>query len=340
MNKLHKYIKKYNHCPQTHYLNKIAYYLLSDSNPVQTGGLMPKNTSSLLKFLEEKSKESPLTTEKKYFVVLYGPPASGKSIARKIACHYIKKIYNETLETLEIEKSFVDTGVDEITYAIEVNDKKVSDKLKNNLDAQVTPGEQNVEAIKKYIDNLVSSSFQIYRENRADSISELLYYFAVFLGKNIFMETSSGDITYVDKMVNTLKFYGYIPIVIYPFINDVSILYKRSLERGLKEGRFLRCGDPFGLTTQMSSCLNNYEKLKENIRKNTTYCTIQYDANFSKEIFDKINRGDFSELNKYVLDEEYQEIIIGDEMTHIQTHHIFDNNYKGKTVLSLDCTKL
>ena len=31
-------------------------------------------------------------TDKKYFVILYGPPASGKTIARKLACTYIKII--------------------------------------------------------------------------------------------------------------------------------------------------------------------------------------------------------------------------------------------------------
>jgi hypothetical protein len=353
MNKLNKYIKKYSYNPQNHYLNKIAYYLIDSNKIVQTGGLVPNDTSSLLEFLKKKSEEIPFVTNNKYFVVLYGPPASGKSIARKIACHYIKKIYkNETLMTLDMEKSFVDTGVDEITYEIEVGVQKpderkikpkedtikIKQKLLENLNEKI-PGDKNKDAIKAKIEELVKSSFEIYKANRADAVSELMFYFAVFLGKNIFMETSSGDIAYVDKMVNTLKFYGYIPMIVYPFINDVSILYERSLTRGINEGRFLRCGDPFGLTIQMSSCLNNYEKLKENIRKNSTYCTVQYNANFSKEIFDEMNGGNFSELQNYILDEEYKEVTKGDKVTDIHTHHAFDNNYKVKTVLSLDCTK-
>jgi hypothetical protein len=41
-------------------------------------------------------------------------------------------------------------------------------------------------------------------------------------------------------------YYGYIPIIIYPFVNNVNELFMQLVERGVVDGRFLQFGGKFG----------------------------------------------------------------------------------------------
>jgi hypothetical protein len=68
-------------------------------------------------------------------VILYGPPASGKTFARKLACKEIKNTFGETLSEDEIFNSFIDTGIDEITADIIIKKNgTVNDKIIKEID--------------------------------------------------------------------------------------------------------------------------------------------------------------------------------------------------------------
>jgi hypothetical protein len=82
------------------------------------------------------------------------------------------------------------------------------------------------------LNDLAATSFQIYKTNRKDSLSELLYYFAISINKNIFMELASPQAEYLDKILALITFYDYIPIFIYPFVSKSSVLCDRAIKRG------------------------------------------------------------------------------------------------------------
>ena len=104
------------------------------------GGKIPFNSRDIddvFKFIKENMGDVNNVTEKKYFVILYGPPASGKTLSRKIACNIIKQQFREKSTYQEIMNSFVDTSVDDIVYNIKDkdndNDKTIKEILIENL---------------------------------------------------------------------------------------------------------------------------------------------------------------------------------------------------------------
>jgi hypothetical protein len=220
-------------------------------------------------------------TINKYIVILFGPPASGKTLARKIACYKIKKIFKEELGCEEIFNSFIDTGVDEITYkSIPKNsDKNISELLIENMKKLLEKRDNLDEKtfIKKNINEFVTSSFKIYSENRADIISELLLYFSLYLNKNIFFETSSGEPIYLENLIKIFDYFNYIPILIYPYITNVEILFDRSICRGIKEGRFLELNF---LSKSVISNLKNYKKIKKILIDKNNFIIYQYNSSF------------------------------------------------------------
>ncbi len=74
--------------------------------------------------------QSTYPLKSKFFVICYGPPASGKSLSRKIACNIIKQHFSDiipesfkTSNVDELMKTFVDTSVDDIIYNINTKEK-------------------------------------------------------------------------------------------------------------------------------------------------------------------------------------------------------------------------
>ena len=89
---------------------------------------------SILNYINQHVNCAMNTTKNKYFVICYGPPASGKSIARKIACNLIKNIYNDETDISTIIASFIDTGVDDIIAStITQGSKPLKEILQKNI---------------------------------------------------------------------------------------------------------------------------------------------------------------------------------------------------------------
>lgn len=272
--------------------------------------IIRNDLNSLLKYLNNiytcSGKNN--TSKNRYIVILYGPPASGKSLARKVACHIINKYFNEHTSDEKLYETFIDTSVDELTYNVQINNESVSDILKKIIlnflkNNNINPTDKNILSfLNKNIDAIQAESFKIYKENRMDALSELLFYFSTFLNKNIFFEIATANIKYLKSIVRSLKNYNYIPIVIYPFIDDVNIIYKRSLLRGLEEGRFLKCNGDYGLYNIIQTNITNYNKyIIGDFMKNPKFIVYRYNANLSFEDYKEINRFIFSTLHKYQL---------------------------------------
>jgi len=303
-------------------------------NNIMMQVLKPENLDSLLDYLRQKATDIKIKTKNKYLVILYGPPGSGKKLARKIVCQYMKKWFGETVSLLDIYNSFLDVGVDDITYEVKLNDKTILELLQENIKKYIdTNKDINIEEqVDQNIEQLTQSSYEIYKTGRETSnkASDLLRYLALYLGHNIFFEISTPDVKYIDRMVKDFRYYDYIPIVIYPYINKIQTLYERSINRGIKEGRFITCHGEHGIIKKAKDCFDSYDniinKIKQLNRISNQYATIMYHANFSKEIYDRMNEFNFNEFNT-VISYEYDNGIV--QMKEI--NHSFINK------ILLDC---
>lgn len=261
---------------------------------------------------------------------MYGPPASGKTPARNIACDKIREIFRESGTIKDIFESFVDTSIDDIVY--QTKHKNSNEKMLNvfkklyETNIQKILSEQKevvvsdgnyankeniglVKLLKQNIKTFADATYKEYTDSRNDSVSELLYYFAIFMNKNIFFEVASGNIGgYINKIISSMAYYNYIPVIIYPVVYNVNTLFDRSVERGMKEGRFILCDTGYGISAKMRLSLIDFPALKKFIiDTNKEYLSIQYKADMSKDDYDKIVKCKFSSdiFDKYILDISY-----------------------------------
>jgi len=258
-------------------------------------------------------------TSKKYCVVLYGPPASGKSMARNIAAHWIKTQMHEEIDESEIVSTFIDTNVDEIVYKLETMDgidvKEKLTRLSNHIINPLNDGSMTdhdkIKIAKREIDQLVKQSSSIYFSKRtdADIVSEMLRFVAAFLERNIYIEISSGNVDYIEHhILDFCKWYDYTPVIVYPFVKNVGILCDRMYKRAIIDGRYMSCDDAFqGLYGKMLGTFEAWDKIKHAVdKKSQNSLMLMYRADgFDKEMCDKITNNDFSGF-----DISFQELIL------------------------------
>jgi hypothetical protein len=324
--------------------NKSIYLL----NPVKNGDgngplLDNKNIESVLNYLKYHIEKTPTTTKNKYFFILYGPPASGKSYGKKIGHDYIKKYFEPASEIKNIQNSFIDTNVDDIVYDSKYENKKTSDVLKDiynkiiKSDIIGEPLKENklngIDIIKTKIITIINETSTIYqnsrKSNKTDDMSTLLLYLAIYLEKNIYFETASFNLEYMAHLFDIVKIANYIPIIIYPLVTYSGILYNRAIKRGMQEGRFVACdnGTPFSLKAKMITLKNGYQKLKELLKeKHKIYMILQYDSTFPEEIPESL-RSKYTNKGIFEL-----EIVTNNEKKYQK-----DDNYDKNTELHLLC---
>lgn len=309
MYKLKKYEYKFNNSRKVRYLRKLVYhYYGAGTTGSHIGGdvtLKRGDVNSLTSYLthivsnDTAEGKAEIKTVGKYFIVLYGPPASGKSVARHVAYSILRNVFKENIS--EIEKTFIDTNVDELTEKIITNTgKSVKDTLIDNfrgllnsdylelqkeldqqsrmtLDEKINK-ENTIKAIEDFktnknitpnltnhllnnLDKYAKTTHDIYYSHRADYLSSLLFYFSVFMGKNIFMEMSSDSVDYAEKVLTDLNYSftnisdKYTPIVIYPFVSNTIILRDRAISRGCIDGRFISYLGAYGIKIKAKKCL-------------------------------------------------------------------------------------
>ena len=264
-------------------------------------------------------------TDKKYFVILYGPPASGKTIARKLACTYIKKYFDEKIKIEDIYKSFIDTGIDDIVHDAYYNEESpqvsVKDKMIKTMEAYFSkqqnpsiPKEERLNHIKastdassNFINEVMIVNSKTYFDYRGgkniDDLSALLGIIATYTNHNVFFEIASPSIEYINKLIQTIYWNKYNIVFIYPYTDNIDLLIERSYTRGLLEGRFIN-GE--FIKTRATACFNSYNTLvKKSITEvkddetkkgiQTMYdmhkniMILRYNTELSTEIDSKIN---------------------------------------------------
>lgn len=322
MYKIHKYTTKLNNNKNNDiYKKKLLHYLTKYNfiNNVQSGGEYNLNDKdSFFNYIKEKISTND-ATEKRYLVLTFGPTGSGKTLARIVACKFIKDYFREENTIEEIKNSFVDTGVDEITYNKKINNQTVSDRLKENFknifgaNYEYKNYDDFVENIdKQKFDDLLKSSYNIYRKNRADAESETLLYLSAVFKKNIIMEFATYDPFYFEIIIKYYcEYYNLIPVVIYPYIHSPKELFKRTLGRGVKEGRFVKCNGDHGIHKMLLNDYANHEEIIKLVLKKDNYLFVMYNTEMDLEHYNNFENGIFekNEFDNYILKLHYKNIL-------------------------------
>jgi hypothetical protein len=227
--KLEKYILKYfdnnniNKKDKKKYINKIC----------QHGGYLTTSTEQILNYITEKIKKIEPTDNKthKYCVVLFGPPASGKSKATDLA---ISMINNERKSNLKKSNFFelnIDSFVEETTEWQTL--KSTDEELKNP--------------------DLVNKNKELYFDirNKINRIFELFLNCCILLKLNFTLETTGINFDWHMEIIKNIKNdkfsseytmlskYGYNFILMYPYTPNVDLLAKRAENRAIKSGRVI-----------------------------------------------------------------------------------------------------
>lgn len=279
---------------------------------------MENKANETIKFLKKHYEKLKGKTKNKYFIVLYGPPASGKTRARDLSYEYLKEYFGED----NAKDSFIDVGIDEITLDQKIDNKSVGLLLKDNLH-NIIPGidksKNPEELIKGKIETLARTSQDIYFENRKDYYSAILLYFAISIDRNIFLETTGFNIKYLNNIIKDVVFYSYIPIILYPFVNSVTELYNRSIMRGINEGRFFICPKLYEIAIK---ALKNFFIIKI---ESSEYLKIIYDSNVKSD-----------NPIKYLVDYKITKKNEGKNITEIKIEKI--DNYNSIVKINGECS--
>ena len=133
---------------------------------------------------------------------------------------------------------------------------------------------------------------------------------------------ATADPLYLEQIHKNFSYYHYKVIIIYPFTYNTNILFERSLQRGLKEGRFIRCSGIHSLEDNIIINITTYNKY---IIPN--YSFYRYNTNISLDHFNEFKEYNFSNLNKYTLSYRLRDIehninmINDDKVIKCKAHH-------------------
>lgn len=270
------------------YYQKYLYYKKKYVELKMKGGKLcsAENNKPLIEgdidsFLEYIRSEYDCTnkykTTRKYFVILYGPPGSGKTDAFKESCKLIKEHFEEHLNIDEIMSTFINSGLDDLVYRfvhktdephnIDNTKIKLIKSLNEFLRRKLGYSSGDEKITETFVKNpinaseLGNNSYKIYSKMKSsmDDMSSLLLWVASYFKRNILFEISSGDFKYINNMIALLS--GYIPIIIYPYSNNLKQLFERNAIRSLSEGRFVSCGF---IRDKMTLSIQNFNIMLEN----------------------------------------------------------------------------
>ena len=297
-----KYIKYKNKYLELSINKKITNYIYD-----QLGGSSYSyniyDFKSVMKYINDRFNDTMNNnnnTKNKYFVVLYGPPSSGKTFAEKVAYMLINDIEKQNNINF-IKNTFIHTNVDELIYdlcnisTLNTSCEKISNILKSNIDNfnkintdNISIQQLSTKQIQDYIEKYEKQNMDAYNNKfqLVSHLSSFLLYFSIYLGKNIFFETSGKSLDYLYQIIDEMIKYNYIPIIVYPVINDPNVLYKRIYDRMLKEGRSVN-------KTYMDETIQNapinFLKFFDKYKIKNNVIIYSYDAN--------INITDYNELS-------------------------------------------
>jgi hypothetical protein len=220
-----KYIKEL----KQFYINKSKMYGGNDEDTFDGDDF-----DSIMKYILHKlnkkiiAKQTSNTTKVKHLIMLYGPPASGKSIAKQIM-----------LSKFSIDDDdYIDINLDDIIG----NDRK----YKSELEAL----KKEHEALKKEHGNISPSvviqnratNLYFSIRNKANLVFELLVFITRLYDISLVVEVTGGTYCSMIWWYNILRFFKtkkYTISLIYPVVTDAQQIVSRANERGKEIFRFV-----------------------------------------------------------------------------------------------------
>ena len=218
-----KYIKEL----KRFYINKSKMYGCGDGDEDTFDG---DDFDSIMKYilykLNDKIKmgQGTLASEKeKHLIMLYGPPASGKSIAKKIM-----------LSKLKIgDTDYIDINLDDIIG----NDRKYKLELEALKKEHGNISAEPSDDIQKRATNLYFSI-----RKKANLVFELLVFITRLYDISLVVEVTGGtycSMVWWDNILRFFKTKKYTISLIYPVVTDVKKIVSRADERGKELFRFV-----------------------------------------------------------------------------------------------------
>ncbi|AQN68762.1 hypothetical protein [Saudi moumouvirus] len=220
-------------------------YLL-DENTVEPYDY--KNKMDVDRYVRQITNVEP-ASGKPFLLVLYGPPASGKTFAKKFI-----------INKLGLSDNYIYISEDRFAYdTIQFNQLQSTDlsDLKNVPKHKVEKHEKITSLQEEYNSIRKQTKFIMYH----------LLGSAFMFKTNVVLEmTGVGLDWYMTTMIDEFYHYKYDIYVVYPFTYDIDFLFNRSVDRGFKEKRFLPSKY---FVTAIDRSTNNFQKIlnEDNIKK-------------------------------------------------------------------------
>lgn len=257
MNNIDFYCKKINKLQKTNkYVNKLGnkIYELTGGFKKYSNDVSKRNTNleELFEYIKTNVNNKKEKTKEKYLVILMGPPASGKTLARKFASKYIyKHLENTNGNDNDIDKifnSFIDISVDEfVNDGAVINSTNLEEKTGKELFADYAQKYKSllassVDKNSELFTTLNDETQKLYFNLRPnfDAIGNIIFNLASYLEMNIFYETIGNSSDIEDLAKNFCAYFGYNLLVIYPHVSDKAEHLRRLDERRKEDGRLVK----------------------------------------------------------------------------------------------------
>lgn len=229
----------------------------------------PTDPYSLQQYINAKVESTQICQNtQKYMMMIYGPPACGKSKGVEYGIQLINNFNNERLE----RPNFLEINLDDIIGDIDKHKRLIDDQLKIlNDDSLKDKHETSIKNIKAS-----------YLETRKDheNIVETLIEECVKNNLNFTMESTGSH--FGEWYFNLFRHFmtnDYKIVLVYPCVTNEDVLVKRAYSRGLKLGRFVTRND-------YKKCMfvEKAEKNFEQVLENKSLFDIIYKYDGEKEI--------------------------------------------------------
>lgn len=209
------------------YKNK---YILGKIN--QIGGYDHTNSNDMIKYLnclingeqcEDTKIEKKKSFDKPYLLILYGPPASGKTKARDLMINHLNLSNNHI--QIDVDKFVYDTDQWK-EFISKINKEKITG-------LQISEIDQN-DKVK-----LIQSEYKNIRSKTSNMI-HILMGIALMYNYNVTIEMSGRGLDwYMTHIIDEFIHSKYDIYLVYPYTNNLDILYQRAMKRAEKEYRYV-----------------------------------------------------------------------------------------------------
>ncbi|XWV26837.1 hypothetical protein QJ857_gp0213 [Tupanvirus soda lake] len=220
----YKYITNTNQNKKSLYTEKLYGYM--------KGGYDYTNAQDVLRYLDCRINNTDClrnekgikleSNEQPYLLVVYGPPASGKSYAKDLM-----------IKEFGLSNNYVYIDVDQMVY-----DTDQFQHFKNTVDVSdlVNINSDDIDTHPK-----IQMMIETYRKIRSKTnfLLRIFLGIALMFNYNIVLETPGGGSDWfniAEELLNN----KYDIYLVYPFTNNIEMLVQRSIKRGLAEHRFVQ----------------------------------------------------------------------------------------------------